>query len=149
MTATAHSLVGASIAKLSPNPYLAFPLAFASNFLLDIVPHWDTGTGWRNRPKIVTFFMSGGDVLLGLFLSFLVFQSQVNSLYLLFIILTATLPDYLEAPYLFLGWNFPPFSWFYQIQSKLHARNGLPLGIISQIVIVFPIVFFALKGVAF
>ncbi|TSC54159.1 MAG: Uncharacterized protein LiPW16_127 [Microgenomates group bacterium LiPW_16] len=143
MTATTHSLVGASIGKLLPNPYFSIPLAIVSNFLMDLIPHWDTGTGWRNRPKILTFFATGIDVVLGLFLSFLVFGKTTDSLYLISVVFAATLPDWLEAPYLFLGWDFPPFSWFYKFQSKFHNKNGLPWGIITQLIIVVPIVAFA------
>ncbi|MBI4999867.1 hypothetical protein HZB97_03820 [Candidatus Gottesmanbacteria bacterium] len=143
MTATAHSLVGASIGKLCPTPVLAIPLAILSNLLMDLIPHWDTGTGWRKRPRIITFFATGFDVILGLFLSFLVFGKTTDSLYLISLILAATLPDYLEAPYLFLGWDFLPFSWFYRFQSKFHARDGTFWGIVTQIAIVSPIVYLA------
>lgn len=146
MTATAHSLVGASIVKLAPNPYLAIPLAFISNFLLDMIPHWDTGTGWRGRPRIFTFFATSLDVMIGLFLSFLVFRFQVSPFYLLAGIFAATLPDWLAAPYIFLAWDLPPFSWFYRFQSKIHARDGTVLGIVTQVVTVLPIVYLASQG---
>lgn len=140
MTATAHCLTGASIASFLPNPFLSVPLSIASNFLMDLIPHWDTGTGWRNRPKIFTLLATGIDVTLGFALAFIIFSKKINSAYLLLNIFAATLPDWLEAPYLFLGWDFPPFSWFYRLQSKLHARNGLPWGIITQVIIVLPLV---------
>jgi hypothetical protein len=143
MTATAHSLVGASIGSLLPNPYLSIPAAVVSNLLMDLIPHWDTGTGWRQRPRLVTFIMTGIDVILGLILAFLIFYPKTNSLYLISVIFAATLPDYLEAPYLFLGWDFPPFSWFYRFQSKFHARDGTFWGIVTQIAIVSPIVYLA------
>jgi len=144
MTATAHSLVGASIGSLLPNPYLAILTAISSNFLMDLVPHWDTGTDWRKRAKIKTIFLTGLDVFLGLVLSFLFFAQRINPSYLLVLIFAATLPDYLEAPYLFLDWNFPPFSWFYRLQSKFHNKNVLPWGLVTQILIVAPILLFAL-----
>lgn len=145
MTATSHSLVGASLAKLIPNPYLAIPLALFSNFIMDLIPHWDTGTGWHDRPKIITFFMSGFDVLLGLGFSWWLFSSSVNPLYLLLVIFTATLADWAEAPYIFLNWDFPPFNWFYRVQSKFHGRDGTILGVVTQIIVVLPIVWLALS----
>lgn len=39
MTLTNHTLAGAAIAKFLPLP-LAIPLAFASHFILDSLPHW-------------------------------------------------------------------------------------------------------------
>ena len=136
MTATAHALTGASIAYLVPNPTLALPLAFASNFLLDMVPHWDVGTGWHKRRRLLTFLYAGVDVVLGFSLGFLFFSSKVHLSYLFLLMFVATLADWAEAPYLFLGWNFPPFSWFYKFQSKIHHRDGTTLGVLTQIIVV-------------
>lgn len=145
MTATSHSLAGASLAKLIPNPYLSIPLALLSNFVLDFIPHWDTGTGWHNRPKIITFLMTGFDVFLGLLLSWWLFSSTVNPLYLLIVIFAATLPDWIEAPYLFLNWDFPPFNWFYRLQSRFHGRDGTIWGVVTQIIVILPLVWLALS----
>lgn len=143
MTATTHALTGASLGSLIPNPFLALFLSLVSNFLLDLLPHWDVGTGWRQRRKFLTFIFAGIDVLVGFSLGFWLFGNQIDLPYLFLLMLTATLADWLEAPYLFLNWNFPPFSWFYQLQSKLHWRDGTFWGIVSQIVIVVPLVFLA------
>ncbi len=145
MTATAHSLTGASLASLIPNPLISIPLAFFSNFLMDLIPHWDTGTGWRQRPKLFTFIFSGFDVILGIVLGLVIFGKTTDIFYLLLMMFTATLADWLEAPYLFLGWNFPPFSWFYRFQSRFHSKKGFPLGLLTQIVTVLPLVIFAYK----
>lgn len=40
MTGTNHMLAGALIASLSKNPWVAFPVAFASHFVLDSLPHF-------------------------------------------------------------------------------------------------------------
>lgn len=143
MTATAHSLVGVSLGKLVPNPYLALGLVFASNFILDAVPHWDVGTGWHRRTKVLTFIYSFLDVALGLGLAFFFFSGQLAPVYILLLVLTSTLADYLESPYIFLGWNFPPFIWFYKIQSRLHSRDGTLWGIMTQVIVVLPLVFLA------
>ncbi len=143
MTATAHSLVGVSLGRLIPNPIIALSAAFLSNFVLDAVPHWDTGTGWHNRPKIITFIISGIDVFLGLGLSFLIFNSKVNPVYLFSLVFASTLADWAEAPYIFLNLDIWPFKWFYKLQSKYHARDGTFLGIMTQIIIVTPIVLLA------
>lgn len=41
MTATNHVTTGALIGAIITNPFLALPLAFASHFALDSLPHWD------------------------------------------------------------------------------------------------------------
>ncbi|MFH0863931.1 MAG: hypothetical protein V1858_02505 [Candidatus Gottesmanbacteria bacterium] len=143
MTATTHSLVGVSLGRLIPNPIVALTVVFLSNFILDAVPHWDTGTGWHNRPKKITFIMSAVDVSLGLVLAWVFFHSKLNPLYLFSLVFASTLADWTEAPYIFLNWNFPPFNWFYKIQSKYHARNGSLWGIVTQLVIVIPLVLVA------
>jgi hypothetical protein len=40
MLLTPHAVSGATIAVLIPDPARSVPLALASHFLLDIVPHW-------------------------------------------------------------------------------------------------------------
>ena len=41
MLETPHVVVGAAIAYHVPNPLIAIPLAFASHFVLEKVPHWN------------------------------------------------------------------------------------------------------------
>jgi len=48
MVATPHLVAGAAIGKLFRRPWLAYPLAFGSHFLLDFVPRRltdETGQG--------------------------------------------------------------------------------------------------------
>jgi len=42
MTATPHILAGAVIGKVLRRPWLAWPVAFVSHFLLDFIPHLDS-----------------------------------------------------------------------------------------------------------
>lgn len=143
MTATAHSLVGAALAAKIGNPALAIPLAFASHFLLDCVPHWDTGTHYHERPKKATFLYSGLDVALGLGLSLLFFGNTISLSYLLLMIFVSTLPDWLQSPYIFWGIKLPPFYWFYKIQSKLNNKDGSWFGIFTQLAVVLPLLIWA------
>ena len=48
MTATNHALTGALIAVVVDQPLLAIPLALASHFVLDILPHF----GVSKNPKV-------------------------------------------------------------------------------------------------
>jgi len=41
MLETPHVAVGAAIALKIPNPFISIPLALASHFILDRVPHWN------------------------------------------------------------------------------------------------------------
>lgn len=55
MTATNHALTGAVIALAIDKPLLAIPLALASHFALDALPHWDYAIN-RKLPTDKRFF---------------------------------------------------------------------------------------------
>lgn len=143
MTATAHALVGASIATMIPNPAIALPLVFLSHFLLDKIPHWDPLTNKLNKtfPRILTEI--GFDYVISYVLVILIFgvlfQSQ-NLPYLLLAAFISQLPDTLEAPYILTKKHFPVFYQLYQVQHWFHdvlfnARLKAPWGIVTQVVV--------------
>lgn len=131
MTETAHLVLGAAIASHIPNPILASTFAITSHFILDMVPHWDTGTNWRKRSMKKTFLYTGIDLGLGIAISLALFAKTTPIPYLFFIMFLSTLPDWLEAPY-FFGFKFPPFTFIYKFQHILHRKKQLPWGIITQ-----------------
>lgn len=145
MTATAHALIGASIASLISNPLLAIPLAITSHFAADLVPHWDAGTNRRKKTIMRLRIEAAFDVLLGFALAFLIFGSFVSPGYLFVMIVAAQLPDWLEAPSSKFGLNVPPFSWVEWLGHRLQNRMQLPWGLVTQVVIVGAIVAFAVS----
>lgn len=140
MTATAHALVGGAIASSVSNPALGVGLAVASHPLMDLLPHWDFGWGWRKKSKV--FFLAEGifDLSLGLGLSYLIFGQNVNLVYFFSVIFASLFFDLLMVPFWFLKWRFPPFSWAYQLQSKIQGRASLPWGIVNQVAVVILVV---------
>lgn len=137
MTATAHALVGGALATAFPNnPGLGISLALLSHPLLDMIPHWDEGWGWRQKDKLRLFAECSIDLSAGVIATFVLFGAGVNVWYLLACIGAAILWDVLEAPYLILNWHFPPFNYFYKIQSKMQGKAALPWGIVTQVVTV-------------
>lgn len=134
MTATAHALVGGAIAASIQNPAIGITLAVASHPLLDMIPHWDFGRGWRDKNKL-TFLLEGFfDLTVGLVASYLIFGIHTDLIYFLSAVLASLMLDFLLVPYWFFKWKFPPFSWVYQIQSKMQGRAKLlPWGIVTQI----------------
>jgi hypothetical protein len=136
MTATAHALIGASLAAKIANPLLGIPLAIASHFLVDLIPHWDAGTNHRKKSQVRLVAEAALDVLLGFALAFLIFRNQVDLRYLFVMIIAAQLPDWLEAPSFMLGIKIPPFSWMDWIGHKIQSRIQLPWGLLTQIVVV-------------
>lgn len=136
MTATAHALVGGIIASNVPDPSIGLSLSFISHPLLDLIPHWDFALDWRNKNSTKLFFEASFDLGFGVLLSYLLFGSNVNFWYFFACILASEIWDVIEAPYWLLGWKFPPFSWLFNIQSRLQGKLKLPWGIITQIVTV-------------
>lgn len=133
MTATAHALVGGAIAASVPDPTIGLTLSFASHPILDAIPHWDFGWGWKQKTKLKLFLQASFDLSLGLVISYLIFGKNVNFWYFSACVFASEAWDIMEAPYWFLDWRFPPFSWIYNIQSKMQGKVRLPWGILTQV----------------
>lgn len=139
MTATAHALIGGAIASSVQNPALGLTLSALSHPILDAIPHWDFGWGWRKKTKIKLFLEASFDLILGLVLAYFIFYSNpfftndVNLLYFFGCILASEIWDMLEVPYWFLNWRFPPFSTLYNIQHHIQGKAKLPWGILTQV----------------
>ena len=149
MTATAHALVAAAIARTVPNPYLAIPLAITSHFIMDAVPHWDFGTSWRTRSKFETGALAVGETVLGITVAYFLFRGKVETPLLLSCIAAAELPDWLEAPwYIFFANKKKPgvskkagfwerLSYrIYRRENAIHSKATYPFGLFTQIVTV-------------
>lgn len=132
MTATAHALVGGAIAAAIPNPMIGLPLAAISHPFLDMIPHWDFGWGWRKKTKVRLFSEAIFDLTLGVILAYLLFGRNVDFWYFSGCILLSESWDILQSPYWLLGWKFPPFSSFYNIQHAIQGKAKLPWGILTQ-----------------
>src|SRR3989338_9418562 len=109
MTATAHALVGGAIAASISNPTAGIALAFASHPLLDMIPHWDLGSGWRSKNKVTLFAESVLDLVVGILLAFFIFGKNVDPFYFLTCIFFSEIWDILMMPYILFGWKFAPF----------------------------------------
>ena len=143
MTATAHALIGASIALKVANPILGIPLAIISHFIADLIPHWDAGTNHRQKSLMRLRVEAALDVLLGFALVYLIFRNLVDPRYLFVMVIAAQLPDWLEAPSFMFNINVPPFSWLDWLGHKIQSRAQLPWGLITQIVVVSLVIFLA------
>lgn len=141
MTATAHALVGGAIAASVSNPALGLTLSAASHPLLDLVPHWDFGWGWKQKSKLKLLAESVFDLTFGFVLSYLLFGQSTSFWYLTACIFVSEVWDMAEAPYWFLNWRFPPFSWIYNIQSRMQGRaKNIYIGLLTQVASVVVII---------
>ncbi len=142
MTATAHALIGGALAAAFKDPALGISLSLLSHPLLDMIPHWDEGWGWRDKEKIRLFAECTIDLSAGVLLTYFMFGGSVHSWYLLACIGAAVSWDVLEAPYLILNWKFFPFNMFYKLQHHIQGKAALPWGIVTQVVTVVLVVLF-------
>jgi hypothetical protein len=148
MTATGHAVIGTVIAASIANPLIAIPVALGSHILADLFPHWDTATHWRTKGKKRLFIDSILDGILAIlstiFLVYFVFPGT-DLMYTFIIVFFALLPDIGTAPYLFFGWNYPPFTWFYRFQKHFDHRLDKPWGVIGQIAVCLALVLIGWK----
>lgn len=59
MIATNHALTGAAIATVIKQPLLAMPLAFASHFVCDAIPHFGVDLKFRSRAMYIWLILDG------------------------------------------------------------------------------------------
>lgn len=139
MTATAHALVGGAIAAAIPDPAIGIPLSAISHPLMDMIPHWDFGLGWKNKSKLILFLQSFGDLIFGVILTFILFGNSTNHLYLFLCILMSESWDILQMPYLLFNWKFP-FSFFYHFGHHTNRKAKMPWGVLTQVITIVVVV---------
>lgn len=149
MTATAHALVAGAIYRAIPNPVLSVPLAFASHFIMDAVPHWDIGTSWRTRSKKMTGVFAISETVLGITLAYFLFAGKGDGIQLFSTIIASELPDWMEAPWYIFFANHEKHApgahagfWeklsyrIYRTENVFHSKASYPFGLITQVVTV-------------
>jgi hypothetical protein len=146
MTATGHALIGTVIAAKVGNPALAIPIAFASHFLADALPHWDTATN-RCKKNAKRFFLETlADVTTGFILSWILIIwlfPATNLAYAFLLIIVSQSPDWFTAPYLFFNMKFQPFLAIYKAQKKFDTELDLPWGLINQVLVLIALIILA------
>lgn len=133
MTATTHALLAGVIATSVPDPKIGLALSAISHPLADLIPHWDFGYDWKHTPKVKLFIECTLDLTLGTILAYLLFGQYISFWYFAAAIFVSEIWDILEAPYWILKWQFPPFSWIYEVQHRMQNKATLPLGIVTQV----------------
>lgn len=141
MTATNHAMTGAVIAVSIPEPWLAIPLAFASHFLLDAIPHfgiYEDDVLRRNKHWLFRSVITI-DILLVLTLLITVpiyLNGQINPWIVLSCMIAAVLPDLIWV-YRFFGevktQTWKPggkFARFHQGIQKIEQPWGLIIELI-------------------
>jgi len=143
MLSTTHSLASALIVTKVSSPILSFPLIIISHYLMDAVPHWDTGSGLSKglKSKKRAFYQTLIDLFIAALAVFFLFQlGKSPSPKLLFGFILGISPDLIEAPALFLDCRPFPIKQLEKIHDYFHHSWSLPQGLIPQIVLILAII---------
>ncbi len=146
MLATSHSLASALIVSKVHPPALSLPLVLVCHYLLDLVPHWDTGSGLGKglKTKKTALVETLIDLATAVGLVFFLFQKgQPFSPLLWGGVILGLLPDLLEFPCLFLNWRPFPLNYLEKFTEIMHKRGTLPWGFLTQLVLIALIFFLA------
>lgn len=141
MTATNHMMTGAVIALGVRQPLLIVPLALASHFVLDMVPHFgvdEHDKSSRNKNPLFQYMLVL-DIALALallvFVPF-VFHHSVNRWLLFISMLVAWIPDVIWVGHFFrhdMRGNFnPEHGWFARFHQKIQWFER-PVGFVVEI----------------
>ena len=137
-----HAAIGLAIASKIPNPFIAIPLALASHFVVDLIPHWNpslfTETKKYGKPSKASINIIIIDVILSLILGFfVVFKISSNltmSLTLLFSAFASVAPDVIEGFYFFLGVKATWLQKLIKFQHDHQGRASIIPGSIVQVI---------------
>ena len=136
MLETPHVALGVAIAVAIPNPLISIPLAFASHFALDMVPHWNPhiNTEMKKYGKLTnpTLFIIAVDLALALILT--IFTGKTNP-YIYLASLMSILPDIAEGPYFLFGWRNKYLDIILRFQRSIQANANIFWGLLTQIII--------------
>lgn len=144
MLETPHALLGAAIAVKLGNPALSIPLAFASHFVLEKVPHWNPHLNYETdkygKPTKESTIIVVIDSSLALILGSAIAFSQPSTLMIINVLLSsfaAVLPDLIEAPYFFLMVRNNKYikKWI-EFQKRLQINAPPFLGLLTQVLTV-------------
>lgn len=127
MLLTSHTIIGSGIALTLQNPALIAPVAFASHYVADSMPHF----GFKDPSRKKFVIIGAVDSLLSL----VVFLSLISlfpdkKMYLLIGYIFAILPDMNLIMYALKGIKWPKMYWKYHSMIQWCER---PWGILTEI----------------
>lgn len=120
MTATNHVVTGALIATYLHNPWLAIPIAFASHFALDAIPHASfPATDNKEHLRFLMILAVDMAVAASILMSLLVLQPP-NFVLLIACGVAAASPDLMWLYYIIIKKSREKEKW--PAIAKFHAR---------------------------
>jgi len=141
---TPHVIVGAVIATKIQNPALSLPLAFASHFVLEKVPHWNPHLNTEKRKfgkvtwtstKIVIIDVVCS-LIIGTYIASNVLPDYLHFITIMFACFIAALPDIVEGPYFFLNFESKVLQRWIAFHKSIQVDASILPGLLTQLVIV-------------
>jgi hypothetical protein len=145
MLETPHVAVGVAIATKFPNPWIAIPLAFASHFVLDKVPHWNphlyTETKKHGKPSTASTAVAvidiGFSLILGSAFAFKALPNMNMAILILACSLSSVLSDVIKYPYYYFHlrqkWLV---AWVNFERSMQVDTKSIFWGLVTQILVI-------------
>lgn len=139
-----HVALGSAIATKIPNPFLAIPLALASHFVLDQIPHWNphfyTETQKYGKPKKESTRLALVDIGFALVFGSVVAASTFPNISHVLLILVCSfvsvLPDLVKSPYFFLKFRPKYLANYVKFERSLQADTNAIAGTLTQALVV-------------
>ena len=142
MLETPHVAVGAAIATKIPNPFISIPLAFASHFILDKVPHWNphiiTETKKIGHPteKSTNIIIVDCSValILGSALAYRALPNTGHAITILLASFASILPDLVEFPYFYFKRRDKFYTVWSSFQKSIQCDTTVFWGLLTQLI---------------
>lgn len=144
MLETPHVFVGAAIAKAIPNPLLAIPLAFASHFVLEMIPHWNPHLNHETekfgaptkKSTAITAIDATTALTSGTFIAYQALPDWGQAATIFFTCFASVLPDVLEGPYFFLKVRSQIIKKWIKFHKSIQADTNFFLGMSTQLLVI-------------
>lgn len=139
-----HAVVGAAIAAKVGNPALALPLALASHFVVDALPHWNPHLNrelkehGRITSRTTTFVVVDvvGSLIAGFGIASTVLPDITHFWVVILGAFLAVLPDVVEAPYFFLRKEYAFVGRLIAFQKSIQNDTSPLVGLTTQAILV-------------
>jgi len=144
MLETPHVVVGAAIATKIPNPLISIPLAIASHFVLEKVPHWNPhlntekakyGKITKQSTKIV-IVDTAISLGLGFFIASKALPDTAHFATIIAACFFSVLPDIVEGPYFFFDVKNKLIDNWITFQKSIQVDAEIIPGLVTQILTV-------------
>lgn len=149
MLETPHVFIGAAIATKFPNPFIAIPLAFASHFVMEMVPHWNPHLNQETKKyghvtrksTIITAIDSTIALVSGSIIAFRYLPDIKMVALILACCFFAVLPDIIEGPYFFLKIKNKFIESWIKFQKSIQSDTSVIPGLLTQVVTILAVIF--------